>query len=326
MKPKAILILLAVAAVIGGLIFAKRANDKTAAPDSSAEAAAPSDHVQAAANTVVLNEETQRRIGLSTGRLTLTNFNREMKGYGRVLDPGPLAALANDLASAQIAATGSRQEFDRLKVLGENASVKALQIAEGTLRRDEFAVRGVENKLKSGWGNALAAQENLSEFLKPFVAGQKILVRLFLPASETLPSNPASATLTSLAGAKPLQAVFLEALPQLDEQTQGQGFLFVADGRSDFRPGAAVTGTMPVTGEARTGVVVPHSAVVRHEAKAWVYLKTNEDHFVRREVSLEIPAASGWFVPDLGTNNEVVLRGAQILLSEEGKDRNQSGD
>lgn len=322
MKAKIILIPLVAAAAFGGLNFACSKSSKKEEPEKAVPAESSGGRSAAGENTVVMDGETQKRTGLATEILVSTNFIREPKGYGRVLDPTPLAALASELASAQLAATGSRQELARLKILKENASEKALQLAETSFNRDQLAVQTAQAKLKLSWGKTIAAQENLLEFLKPIVAGQKILVRIILPAGEILPARPTGVILTSLASAEPLNAEFLEAAPQMDEQTQGQGFLFLAASRADFPPGAAVTGFVQTDGEPLRGVIVPRPAIVRHEGKTWVYLKTAADHFVRREINLKIPTEGGWFVSNFATNQTVVVSGAQTLLSDESKTQN----
>ena len=322
MKAKIILIPLVAAAAFGGLNFACSKSSKKEEPEKAVPAESSGGRSAAGENTAVMDGETQKRIGLVTEMLVSTNLNRELKGYGRVLDPAPLAALVADLTSAQLAATGSRQELERLKILKENASEKALQLAEVSFNRDQLAVETAKAKLKLTWGKAIAAQENLLEFLRLLVAGQKILVRIVLPAGEILPAKPTGVILTSLASTEPLNAEFLEAAPQMDEQTQGQGFLFLAASRGDFPPGAAVSGFLQTAGEPRRGVIVPRPAIVRHEGKTWVYLKTAADHFVRREINLEIPTEGGWFVSNFATNQTVVVSGAQTLLSDESKTQN----
>jgi multidrug efflux pump subunit AcrA (membrane-fusion protein) len=73
-----------------------------------------------------------------------------------------------------------------------------------------------------------------------------------------------------------------------------------------------------VAGDKLDGVVVPRSAVVRHEGKGWVYLQTGEDAFVRREIELDRPTEAGWFVPTgITAKDRVVVTGAQTIFSVE---------
>ena len=71
------------------------------------------------------------------------------------------------------------------------------------------------------------------------------------------------------------------------------------------------------------GVLIPSSAVIRYQGKAWVYLQTGDKEFTRREIPLDHPGANGWFVSSGVTDKDRVVEiGAQTLLSEE---LNQTG-
>src|SRR6202022_2042475 len=87
---------------------------------------------------VKLDSRLQQRLHLEVEPLTALTSPAELKGYGRVLDPTPLAGLVTELATAQAAATASGKEFARLQSLQEdnNASIRALQAAEAAATRD----------------------------------------------------------------------------------------------------------------------------------------------------------------------------------------------
>ena len=56
-------------------------------------------------NTVVsMSDDDQGDAGIVFGNPAAGQWSQEVKGYGRVLDPAPLAALLNELVSAQAAA------------------------------------------------------------------------------------------------------------------------------------------------------------------------------------------------------------------------------
>lgn len=139
----------------------------------------------------------------------------------------------------------------------------------------------------------------------------------------------------------------------------------VEPGDLPFRPGMAVTAYMPLPGEALAGVTVPRAAVVRFGGAAWAYVhlatptsgpaahEEKEEHekekgssakdekkdqhkpakdstpsgdaFARREVNLDHPTESGWFVTKgFNPGSRVVVEGAQTLLSEELKSQFES--
>jgi hypothetical protein len=98
---------------------------------------------------------------------------------------------------------------------------------------------------------------------------------------------------------------------------QGQGFLFLLKPNS-LPAGAAVMGWLKMPGAAKSGVVVPRPALIRHEGEVFVYLQTGNDTFQRTQIELDRPVERGWFVEEgLKPDDKVVIVGAQQLLSEE---------
>src|SRR5579872_523740 len=90
-----------------------------------------------------IDEATQKRIALKVEALAASQLGPELKGYGRVADPAPLAALLTELASAQAAYAASSREFERLKTLqGQgNASARAFQTAEAASVHDQLIMQ-----------------------------------------------------------------------------------------------------------------------------------------------------------------------------------------
>jgi multidrug efflux pump subunit AcrA (membrane-fusion protein) len=122
---------------------------------------------------------------------------------------------------------------------------------------------------------------------------------------------------------------FASEAPNVDPQSQGRGFLYLVKENTEgrLRPGAALTGWLRNGDEPQAGIVIPRSAVVRAEGKAWVYVVSGAERFVRREVAVDQPTESGWFVTsDFAAGEKVVTVGAAQLLSEELKSRIQGGD
>jgi hypothetical protein len=294
------------------------------------QAKAEASHVKRDAHgevIVTLDVDAQSRIGLKVETPAAMEWQPEVKGYGQVLDPAPLASLMAELVPAHVAAETSQREFERLKTLAEqnNASVRALQAAEATAKRDQLLVESLRTKLILGWGKALLECEDPPAFVKSLVSHEQALVRIDLPAGERLNRPPSSARLISLGdGEHPVAAEFFDTTPAVDPRTQGQGFLFLMSGRpSGLAPNAAVSGYLRITGESLNGVMIPSSAVVRHQGQGWVYVQTGDTEFTRREIPLDHPEAKGWFVASVVTDKDpVVVSGAQMILSEE---LNQTG-
>ena len=271
---------------------------------------------------VTLDAEAQKRIGLKAANPAAAQWQPEVRGYGRVLDPAPLAALTADLVQAHVAMETSQREFERLRTLAEqnNASARALQAAEAAAKRDQVLVESLRTKLALGWGKAILERDDPPTFVGSLATGQQTLIRVDLPAGERLKSPPSSVRLVSVGdGERSITADFFDSAPTVDPQTQGAGFLFLIAGKpSGFSPNAAVTGYVKVPGDSLNGVTIPRDAVIRYEGKAWVYLQTGDNEFTRREVPLDYPAEKGWFVPSgLTGKDRVIVGGAQTILSTE---------
>jgi len=267
-----------------------------------------------------LDKEAQLRVGVKTAPLAAAQAKPEVQGYGRVLDPAPLAALLVEAAAAKAALEASTREYERLKVLhaGQNASTRALETAEATMKRDQIQLDSVRPRLFLGWGKEIGSKTDLSAFLQTLTAREASLVRVDLPLNQSLKTPPSGGRLAPLTSPESLvEAQFLGPAPNADPQLQGQGFLFLQQTNS-LPAGAAVVAWLSVPGEAESGVTVPREALIRHEGEVFVYVQTGDDTFVRKEIELERPMASGWFVHEgLKPQDPVVIVGAQQLLSEE---------
>src|ERR1051325_764774 len=89
-----------------------------------------------------LDKATQERIGLKLSELKSITVDPEIRAYGRVLDPAPLAALVIEIATARAALDASQSEFQRLKMLhaqGQNVSTHALELAQSAWKKDQVA-------------------------------------------------------------------------------------------------------------------------------------------------------------------------------------------
>jgi len=271
---------------------------------------------------VTLDAPAQQRIGLKVTNPAAAQWQPEIRGYGRVLDPSPLAALMADLVQAHVAMETSQREFERLKTLAEqnNASVRAFQAADAAAKRDQVLVESLRTRLALGWGKAILERDDPPAFVRSLANGEQTLVRIDLPTGDSLKSPPSSARLVSFGdGERSITADFFDSSPTVDPQTQGAGFLFLIAGKpSGFSPNAAVTGYVKVPGDSLNGVTVSRDAVIRYEGKAWVYLQTGDNEFARREVPLDYPAENGWFVPSGVTDKDrIIVGGAQTILSTE---------
>src|SRR6185295_17218947 len=82
----------------------------------------------------------------------------EARGFARIQDSSWIGMTITELQAARIAVDAARQELDRLKTLREqnNASEKALQVAQTSAAREENNFRAILIKVQAAWGRKLA--------------------------------------------------------------------------------------------------------------------------------------------------------------------------
>jgi hypothetical protein len=308
---------------------------------------------------IKLDPNEQTRIGLQVAPLQAAQAPTEVRGFGRVLDPAPLAALVTEGAAAQAALQASTKEYERVKTLfsqNQNASARALETAEAAMNKDRVALESVQLRLLAGWGKEIASRQDLQAFVASLAARQAALIRADLPLGDR-PKVPPSGGRVAPVGVPEdvIEAQILGPAPTTDPQTQTEGYLLLAKtdsgpqsqnsatGRGSptqdwvpkrgesrlgdpsalgapspsLAPGAALVAYLAIPGPARSGVIVPREAVLRHEGGTFVYLQ-RDDVFQRQAVILERPVGNGWFSDqNLKPQEKVVVVGAQQLLSEE---------
>jgi hypothetical protein len=316
-------VLILIVAVVAGVLLWKKSHGGAEPATADHKPAAEEPHIKTDTNgnvTIKVDAETQKRIALKAEPVTATNLPPEVKGFGRVLDPAPLAGLINELATAQAAFTVSSKELERLKTLKEqgNTSDRALQAAEAIAARDRLLVQSAKDRLELSWGKIIEGQNDLPAFVQSLTSLETALVRVDLPAGQALKSLPATARIINLSGSS-VVAQFVSLATGVDPQTQGQGFIFaVKPNDARLQPGAAVTGYLKIPGELLTGIFIPRDAVVRTEGQGWVYVQSGEEAFTREEIVLNHPVDGGWFLTNgIAASDRVVVAGGQTLLSEE---------
>lgn len=283
---------------------------------------------------VIIEAKDRATSGIVTVRLSTTNYQGEASGLATVVSPQTLAeqARAYQQASADAAHGGvnvkaAQLEVDRLQPLHKAdriVSDKALETAENTLATEQANLKVATAQLQT---QQATLQEQWGPVLGPWLTsnppdlarllgGQDLLLQIALPADQPV-SNPATAKIEVAPNAT-LSAHIISAVPQADPKFQGQSFYAVMPADPHVRPGMTLPGTVP-SGPSQTGVVIPENAVVRTGSKSWAYVQEADGSFVRHRVDTLSRAGDGWLQQANGfaAGSAVVVRGAQLLLSEE---------
>jgi hypothetical protein len=293
---------------------------------------------------VTLGEEAQKRGGVKTAPVKAVLHTRKIRAFGVVLQLQELTNLRNDYVSAKTqlekARTDlgfSRKEYERLKALNEdnkNVSDKAVQAALAALKNDEGnlnaareAVDILENTARQQWGDVIARWLiEGSPALQGLLRQKDVLVQLTLPAGTPLSRMPEKISVMPVSGGA-VPAAFVSLSPRMNPHIQGTSLFYVAPFTTGNLPtGADVTADLPL-GPAVRGIFVPASSVVLWQGRPWVYVRLAAERFKRRQISVDVPMDNGYFsAKNLRPGEQIVVKGAQVLLSEESRPKTSAGE
>ncbi len=290
-----------------------------------------------------LDGAAQRAAGIKTVALANSRHQKRLTAYGRVLDPGPLARLANRFAAAKsgreiVAAklAAARAALARARALysdRQNISAARLQAAEAAfavaharLAAADSELSTLKTRAEEDWGARLGeAVARASPLLESLLARRDLLLQVTLEAGETIPQPPGKALLETGSG-RGVPLAFLSPATKTDPRLQGLSFFFTAPARSGLLPGMNVLASL-AAGPTVEGTLVPASAVVWEKGRAWAYFRIGPHSFARRAIATKERArAGGYIVTGLPQRSLVVVEGAQMLLSEELRSRMNPGN
>jgi len=272
-----------------------------------------------------ITSEQQQSLGLVCERLKSVSLKPQVRAFGHVLDPSLLVILDSELSAAENALVNSRSESERAESLyqeGENIARKNVETALAQFRADTIKTDALIQRFALEWGGDIAGLDAAARklLMASLVSGKVALARVELPGGETLDVIPDAAKVLVLGREnQPLVASHISHANNVDPKTQAQGFLLRIEYPSfPLRPGMALAALLSLPGKEMNGVLIPRSAVVRHEGKTWIFVRHGAESFKRREVVLDNPSEDGWLCQEgVMAEDEVVITGAQSLLSSE---------
>jgi hypothetical protein len=288
---------------------------------------------------VKLNARAQSASGVATRPLAAHTLTAERRLYGGVVGVQGLVeararwlAAQNDARVVRAALARSSAEVRRMRALyrdEQTVSQRALQTAESDWKSDqaklaaaETAAVNLQGAMRQEWGAALTgwATQNANAYAR-LARGDDVLLQLVADSGGEAAAMPAALEVTQV-GAKsaPRQAQFVSVATRADPALTGRTYWYRAPA-GDLRVGMRVEASLSSESKGTAGVLVPPAALVWHAGKAWIYLKREAEEFARREVATDAPAGEDWFSTAFKPGEEVVVSGAQLLLSEEFRDQ-----
>lgn len=302
---------------------------------------APNEDAGKGAATLILPIASQQQSGIKTNKLQSTSHQASTTLFGTVeaidglvdLRTRYLAAMAESNV-IRTSITSAQQNLKRLQLLNQddkNVSDRVVHEAEATLKNEQAKLsaantltQGIQDNMRQVWGATLtnwATNKSVATHLSSFLQSNEVLLKITLPFDVTL-NNQALLKINQIGLQTPLAtASFVSEAAQADGTLQGKTYFYRAPA-NNLRAGMRISARLESEKQSSTGVIVPHEAVVWFANQAWVYQKVSADKFIRRlistETEIESEAISGWYnSTGLAANDEVVITGAQLLLSEE---------
>ena len=292
--------------------------------------------------SVKLSRAMQVQGGIKIEPLEAASYQVETAAYGTVLDLLSLTELRTRfnaaLAEVEIARSAvnmSKQEYERTKALyqdNQNASLKALQKAEQVFLADEarlesasLAIQDLRSSARQQFGEPLAswALARASLEFDKFLKREEVIVRVTLSPGLKISAPPRVQLVAN--NNPPVIAYLVSASPQSDPAILGNAYFYRAS--TALAAGTHVTAHFPTSSQAKKGVFIPADAIVWYAGQAWTYVQLDQERFERRSVSNEYPRNGGFFVSEgFKPEERVVVKGAQLMLSEELRSLIQTGD
>ncbi|MDU3128007.1 MAG: efflux RND transporter periplasmic adaptor subunit, partial [Bradyrhizobium sp.] len=210
---------------------------------------------------------------------------------------------------------------------------KDAEAAEGTFRTDQAALAAAESQVKTlmatarqEWGPVIGKGiVERSPQVVQLIEREQLLIQVTLPPGVSLAVPPRTALAQTPGRTANTDLLYLSPAPRTDARIQGVSYFFVAAGDSGLLPGMNTTAYVP-SGKSFDGVFVEDTAIVQWQGRAWVYLRAGPETFKRHPIRTDQPVSDDdYVVQDIPPGSEIVLRGAQVLLSEEAKSELRGG-
>ncbi len=297
------------------------------------------------AATLMLSTASQQQSGIKTSRLVSTPYQASTASFASVESIDGLLELRTRYLAARADAdvirssmASKQQNVKRLQLLNQddkNVSDSTVQEAQASLHAEQAKLtasntlaRGIHDSMQQQWGATLAlwaTQTDPNGSFQSLTQYQSVLLKVTLPF-DLSPDHKTLLQVAQIGGQALAKASLVSDAPQADSTLQGKTYFYLAPAKN-LRTNMRVSARLDSQNQVKAGVIVPHEAVVWFANQAWVYqkLRTDQaatDKFVRRlistEIEIESPSMSGWYnTAGLTAGDELVSRGAQLLLSEE---------
>ncbi len=294
---------------------------------------------------VTIDADAQKAIGLETMVPQAAPYQDQIRAYGTVLDLASLTTLntnyveaASQLRTAKAKLAASLPAYQRARELyAKNfGNLVQVQASEAALVGDKAGVEAAESKVRTlaataiqEWGpvvgRGLVAGADLVTRL---IEREEFLLQITVPPGQSL-DPPPTASVEAGGSSRRAEIRYISPATRTDPKIQGLSFFYAAAADSGMLPGMNARAYL-VSGKPVEGYVIPPSAIVWWSGRPWVYVRIEDNAFTRREIPTDMPVGrDGDFAVPVSAFAEpkpaIVVKGAQLLLSEEFRAQIQVG-
>jgi hypothetical protein len=295
---------------------------------------------------VRLDPTALQRAGIRTERLQRAARPETFSAFATVADLQSLAQLSAamraaqaQLATAQAKLAASRAEYDRARRLFEdqqNVSAAQVQSSQAAFAADQAALTAAQAQVDASrasarldWGAELADALSTSDphrraLVEDLLARREVLLEVVLPPDIT-GERVATQGQVVLDDRTTRPIWLVSPAARADPRLAGRSFLYRTRPDPALLPGATMVVQLE-TGRRVEAALVPAAALLWWQGRAWIFVRTEAGDFERREVPAERAADPTTLLADLASGTDVVVQGAQVLLSEELRAENFSTD
>lgn len=310
------------------------------ADEISDNAGAEKIHIVDGYKAVQLDNEIVSTAGIQFEHLSAMVFTPEFSAYAEVLDISPLVMLktehVNLLAEKDILKidlkhldrTLQRAEgLHRIKSLAtgeleKNRADRDVKVAE--LRAMNTRLESLTYRINSSWGQLIGDlvldQKKQADF-DSLASHQTLLILVSLLKNQTLGSPEQQVFVSSTSRRNAAQSArYIDRANQSSNPLYGESYIYSLESPK-LRPGMRLFAWIKDSGEDKTGLFLPETAVIWYANEPWIYVTHSDNVFVRKPLGNAIKLEDGWLLNKGQFDNDVlvVTRGGQSLLSEEFK-------
>jgi hypothetical protein len=284
---------------------------------------------QTATAQVTLTDATRKNLQIEVTPLASSTIQKRWAASVEVIDPAPMIAQLRDIHAAEVQATSSRNEAERLARLHQadsNVSLKAAEAARATAASDGAKLDALRAQWASSYGRGLV---DLNDAQRERLGTELLAGKISIARAETLepvadPRAFKSARIRRLVGDASWDARVLGATATA---SQSVGTAIMLEIPAMLPAGTLLSGELVDRTATLQGLKVPRSAVVRWQGSEWVYVETQPNTFERVILKPVAWVEDGCLVQQgLEPGSKVVSAGAAMLLAAENQPaEHQSG-